>query len=151
MFFIYPKTQELYELYNAPVKNHTDDSGIDLYIPDTVQIWPFETVLIDLKVVCTLEEEDSTRKPFLVIPRSSIYKTPLMMKNSVGLIDSGYNGTLKVPVINLSKQVYILEKHTRLVQMMKADLSFQTFQVKDLHTNPNETTRGEGGFGSTGI
>jgi len=86
-------------------------------------------------------------------PRSSISKTPLMLANHTGIVDSGYRGSLigafrwlKMP----NQTSYILEKHTRLLQICHPSLCriiVCLVNDEDLST----TARGDGGFGSTGI
>jgi deoxyuridine 5'-triphosphate nucleotidohydrolase len=162
-FSIYTNNQELHSLYENHVnqinKNH--DSGFDLFIPDDVIFEPNETKLVDLQVMVTKTdytyfdngdktERSSHRTAFLVIPRSSIYKTPLIMRNSIGLIDCQYNGTLKVPLYNLSNETYILKKHTRIVQAVYDNLSSPHASIEKIGSMPESTNRGTGGFGSTG-
>lgn len=81
------------------------------------------------------------------MPRSSIYKTPLLMKNSVGLIDGGYKGNIKAPLYNTSTEPYELKRGTRIVQLVNSDLSPITMKIVKEH---RETSRGSLGFGSTG-
>ena len=69
------------------------------------------------------------------------------MSNSVGIMDAGYRGNYMVPIDNLSDEDFVIEKHTRLFQVVSSTLdSIDVKLVKHLST----TTRGTGGFGSTG-
>ena len=71
------------------------------------------------------------------------------MANSIGLIDSGYNGNLlaKVDIIKNMKQDILIKKETRLFQICSHDLKpFK--EIKFVSSLPN-TVRGTGGFGST--
>ena len=90
----------------------------------------------------------------------------MRLANSVGIIDSGYRGEIKIPLTNypnigdflndynnpdidqIKKHSYLLEKGIRLVQICSPDLS--PFIVKFVDVL-DETDRGIGGFGSTGI
>jgi len=105
--------------------------------------------------------------PFMLIPRSSTgKKTPLRLSNSVGLIDKGYRGNIKACVDNVHNVVeyeevepdhpektqedyYTIDQYTRLFQLV----SFTGEPIKVELVNKldelSETTRGEGGFGST--
>ena len=85
---------------------------------------------------------------FLLMPRSSISKTPLRMANSIGLIDSGYRGELMAVVDNISDTDYIVEKDSRLFQIVNSDL--KSFSKVEYVDELSETSRGDGGFGSTG-
>ena len=166
----------LEEFYQVK-KNYDTDAGFDLYTPDTILFRPGETKIVDLKVKCKLYDEHNTYG-YYMYPRSSISKTPLTMCNSVGIIDRDYRGNIMVALrYNIDKNVlyqwsnliisnmndvidkklddiynklpvYTLERGTRIVQLTTATLSpFNVNFVDKL----DETERGDGGFGSTGI
>ena len=64
-----------------------------------------------------------------------------------GVIDSGYRGEVKVGLINLSSEVYLLEKGHKVAQMIiQKKETCEIVEVDEL----SDTSRGEGGFGSTG-
>ena len=80
-------------------------------------------------------------------PRSSISKTDHFLKNSVGVIDSGYRGEIKLRMstpIDSENQYKIGDKIGQLIIMKLPWVEIE--EVQEL----NETDRGEGGFGSTG-
>ncbi len=86
-------------------------------------------------------------RPYLMMPRSSIAKTPLRLSNSIGLIDGGYRGELIAFCDNISDEPYTVEAGQRLFQVVAMDGSpLELELVSEL----SETTRGDGGFGSTG-
>ena len=75
-------------------------------------------------------------------------KTPLRLANSVGIIDAGYRGTLKAIVDNIDRENgIVIPKGTRLFQICSPTLQPITYEVVD---SLSETSRGEGGLGSTG-
>jgi dUTPase len=87
---------------------------------------------------------------YRLVPRSSIFKTPLSMANSEGIIDRTYRGLLKAPVRNHSPaDSYKIEEGTRLFQIVAPDMGWIR-EVRLVEVLP-ETVRGEGGFGSTGL
>ena len=87
---------------------------------------------------------------YYLYPRSSIYKSGVMMANSVGIIDLSYRGILMAPVTNLNEYTYPnVEKGTRLFQICAPGLQ-RICEVRIVESLP-ETVRGEGGFGSTGL
>ena len=156
---------------NFIVINPNTDSGFDLLTPHKEIIHAGGTKLIDMKVKCKMvkrvknvyNEYDEKPAGFYMYPRSSIYKTPLRLANSVGIIDSGYRGTIRAPLMNVPNTAeyfsrtfteldmnlfdYTIEENQRLVQLCAPDLSpFKVVFVESL----DETERGEGGFGSTG-
>ena len=82
------------------------------------------------------------------MPRSSISKTPLRLANSIGLIDGGYRGVGLWRCAIILKPILIpLKKGQRLFQIVSCDCSPITY---DLIDQLSETSRGSGGFGSTG-
>lgn len=83
----------------------------------------------------------------LIFPRSSIYKTNLSLSNSVGVIDSGYTGEIKFKfrVLESTKEYKVGDKVGQLVVMPILNTIFQEVD------NLNESSRGSGGFGSTGV
>ena len=86
---------------------------------------------------------------YWLLPRSSIYKSGVMMANSVGVIDSSYRGTLKAPVTNLNEHTYPnVLNGSRLFQIVAPDMGY-IHEIKIVTSLP-VTNRGSGGFGSTG-
>lgn len=84
---------------------------------------------------------------YWLLPRSSIFKTPLMMANSVGVIDASYRGELMAPVRSNGPE-YDIALGERLFQIVAPEMGWIREVVLVEHLS--ETTRGEGGFGSTG-
>lgn len=71
----------------------------------------------------------------------------ITLSNSVGVIDSDYRGELKVPMVNLGQEPYTIQPGERVAQLCIAPVYTAAFApVQEL----GDTTRGEGGFGSTG-
>jgi len=144
------------------------DSGLDLFIKENITIKPGETKLVGTGVRCKMINNDNKQVDvgYYMYPRSSIYKTPLRLANSVGIIDMNYRGEIKIPLTNYpnvdhfikdainpdinqtEKYTYEIKKGVRLVQICSPDLS--PFSVRFVD-NLDDTGRGNGGFGSTGI
>lgn len=122
---------------------HDGDAGIDLFVIKDQTIESGETAVIHLGIAC----ENVDLKPYLLMPRSSIAKTPLRLCNSVGLIDAGYRGEIMAAVDHIKDVAYSVKKGQRLFQLVAMDGSPIQFK---LVAELTETTRGEGGFGSTG-
>jgi dUTP pyrophosphatase len=75
---------------------YTGDSGIDLVCPELIQFSELnstETINFQIKT-SLLNTETGEYSSYYLYPRSSISSTPLIMANSVGIIDSGYRGNL---------------------------------------------------------
>lgn len=122
---------------------HAGDAGLDLYVLEEITIQPGETLPVKLGVAC--EPEDG--KAYFLMPRSSISKTPLRLANSIGLIDGGYRGELMAMCDNIKAEPYTVEKGQRLFQIVACDCSPITYELAEALS---DTTRGSGGFGSTG-
>ena len=131
------------EMYATHGHFHNGDAGLDLYVLENIKIAAGETKLIKLGISC----EPVEGKAYYLFPRSSISKTPLRMSNSIGLIDAGYRGEIMASCDNIKNFDFILEKGKRLFQLVAIDSSPISYTVvKEL----SKTTRGSGGFGSTG-
>ena len=132
---------------NAMYKNHSHfhqgDAGLDLFITEDEVIDPGSTVKIHLGISC----ENVEKKPYLLMARSSISKTPLRLSNSVGLIDAGYRGEIMAAVDNIKDFPFKVERSQRLFQLVSMNGEEIHFDLVD---NLSDTSRGEGGFGSTG-
>ncbi|MFD2740484.1 dUTP diphosphatase [Sulfitobacter aestuarii] len=82
-------------------------------------------------------------------PRSGLaLKHGLMLANSPGTIDADYRGPLGVILLNGGQEPFLIEHGMRIAQMVVAPVLQATFQTAD---TVDETARGSGGFGSTGI
>ena len=162
--YVNDKNEELVELYKDHIKKHNEkittdeypNSGFDLFIPhDTTFQKEIDSVFVDLEVKCEMtyheKNKNTETSAYYVYPRSSMSKTPLMLANHTGIIDSGYRGFLIAALRYLKsrEQQYEVEKHTRLLQICHPSLCpiiVKLVGESDLST----TKRGTGGFGSTG-
>lgn len=151
---------ELEDLYKNSTHSHDGDSGIDLYTPHEVTIHWGETKFIDLEIQCEMINENGHSISYQLVPRSSISKTPLILHNSIGIIDAGYRGNIKAAIkyiptpsdideyMNQKKiNTYTIPKGTRLFQICK--FTGEPFHLQLVETL-SESSRGSGGFGSTG-
>ena len=84
-----------------------------------------------------------------VRPRSGLaVKNGITVLNAPGTIDSDYRGEVRVPLINLGDEAFTVERGMRIAQLVIAPVVQAGFdEVTDL----DETERGAGGFGSTGV
>ena len=140
---IRPFNAEVKQMYENHGHFHDGDAGLDLFVINEQTISAGETTLIHLQIAC----ENTENRPYLVMSRSSIGKTPLRLANAVGLIDAGYRGESMAVVDNIKKEDYTVEPGQRLFQLVAIDGSPIYFElVEEL----SDTTRGGGGFGSTG-
>lgn len=140
--------------YPVALLNRSDgNAGFDLHasanmsVAGSAQLIPFGIVARLLKVTTTDDGSLSEDSHFWVLPRSSIYKTGLIMANSVGVIDKSYRGELKAPVVSLTGHSTVSHGE-RLFQIVAPDMGWIR-HVRMVDSLPS-TERGQGGFGSTG-
>mgnify|MGYP001287094862 CR=1 FL=1 len=128
------------------IKNHKDDAGFDLYFPTKQTIYSGEATLLKFDIACEMHD-DYLPTSYMLVPRSSISKTPLRMSNSIGIIDAGYRGEIMAAVDNISKESYTVSPGERLFQLIHPTLyPINAYLVNEL----SDSERGTGGFGSTG-
>ena len=140
---IRPFNAEVKAMYENHGHFHDGDAGLDLFVINEQTISAGESTLIHLEIASETEEG----RPYLLKPRSSIAKTPLRLSNSIGLIDGGYRGEIMAAVDNIKDEAYTVEPGQRLFQLVAMDGSPIHFELVE---SLSDTTRGEGGFGSTG-
>ena len=138
-----PTSEVVRLMYENHGHFHEGDAGLDLFIIEKQVIKPGETSRIKLGISC----ENMDQKPYLLMPRSSISKTPLRLCNAIGLIDAGYRGEIMAAVDNIKQKSYEVEKGQRLFQLVSMDGGPIYFELVDTLST---SKRGEGGFGSTG-
>lgn len=135
------------EYYMNFTNHHEGDAGIDLIAPyDVICKSDRNVYTIDYLIQCEFTNYLQTKQSYYLYPRSSISKTPLMMANSVGIIDAGYRGNIMAKVRNLSDEEYVIKAGDKLFQICSSDLKSIKVQIV---TELSETSRGSGGFGST--
>ena len=140
---IKPFNDAVRSLYENHGHHHVGDAGLDLFITEPVTVRAGETVALHLGIAC----EPVNGRAYFLMPRSSVSKTPLRQANSVGLIDGGYRGEIIAVVDNIKNQDYTVDAGDRLFQIVAIDGSPIDFELVE---TLSETTRGSGGFGSTG-
>ena len=147
---LYPQNETTVTLYSNHAHYHTGDCGLDLFFPEDVIFQPGESKIVNLQVKAAATM-DGHPISYDIRPRSSISKTPLRLANSIGTIDAGYRGNLMVALDHIKhwyEEPYLVEAGTRLVQICSPTLSPISMTIVDELDN---TDRGEGGFGSTGV
>ena len=140
---IKPRYNLVSRMYEEHGQFHAGDAGLDLFVVEEQTIEGGKTGLINLGISC----ETMEKRQYLLMPRSSISKTPLRLCNSVGLIDAGYRGEIMAAVDNIKQEDYTIHSGQRLFQIVAMDGSPLSFELVD---ELSSTSRGAGGFGSTG-
>ena len=96
---IKPFNSDVRDRYERHGHFHDGDAGIDLFVIDEQTIRAGETTFIHLQIAC----ENTENSPYLLMPRSSIAKTPLRLSNSIGLIDIIYSGNDFSAIASINK------------------------------------------------
>jgi dUTP pyrophosphatase len=122
-------------------------AGCDLRanLQQPITLSPLERALIPTGIFLEIPEGYEGQ----VRPRSGLAaKHGITVLNSPGTIDSDYRGEVKVILVNISNQAFTINNGERIAQLVFA--AHQTAQWEE-QTELATTTRGEGGFGHTGI
>jgi dUTP pyrophosphatase len=125
------------------------DSGFDIMLPGSIVNRGLNFLQTGVTVAAV--DAQGNVMPCLLLPRSSIAKTPLRLANSIGLIDSGYRGEVIAAVDALD--TYEVKHAQRLFQICQHNfLPWSNIVFVDsVNSLPKANdTRGGGGFGSTG-
>lgn len=153
---------QIYDLVNNPAKRvsieimkthenaiipkyaNIGDAGMDIYAIEKMTIEPNTTVIIPtgLRMAIPIGYEIQIR------PRSGMSsKTKIRIANSIGTIDSGYRGDIGIIFDNIGNTPYTINIGDRIAQMVLNEVPVAEFQLVEKLDN---TSRGNGGFGSTG-
>jgi len=137
------------------VYKHTDDSGFDLRaaISEPIVLRPGEHRLVDNGIKIEFEGPFPLDSSFIyeiqVRPRSGLAaKNGISVVNTPGTVDFGYRGELKTNLINLGSEDFIINPGDRIAQAVVCPV-LKAESVETVAVN-TDTTRGAGGFGSTG-
>ena len=121
-------------------------SGMDLraFITEPISLAPLSRILVPTGLFLAIPNNWEAQ----IRPRSGLaIKQGITCLNTPGTIDADYRGEIKVILINLSEEMFVIEKGLRIAQMVVCPIIQAEFEeVNEL----NETIRGTGGFGSTG-
>jgi dUTP pyrophosphatase len=139
------KIKRLHEKAVLPAYAHFGDSGADLFSTIDMTIAPLERKAVPTGLAAEVPHNFELQ----VRPKSGLaLKSGLTVLNTPGTIDFGYRGEIQVILINLSNQVYEVKQGQKIAQLVVAPVAYAAFEeVQEL----SDTSRGGGGFGSTGL
>lgn len=136
----------LSEKLELPSYAYDGDAGLDLRSSLSITLKPFERATVPCGFALAIPDGCAG----LVIPRSGLAaRHGISIVNAPGLIDSGYRGEIKVVLVNLDPESsFKVNVGDRIAQLMIVKIPSVSFS--EIDTLP-ETSRGEEGFGSSGI
>jgi dUTP pyrophosphatase len=131
----------------VPERAHAGDAGYDLRSVDGAELPPGGRALVGTGISVAIPDGYAG----LVLPRSGLaVRHGVSLVNTPGLIDSGYRGEIRVPLINHDRgEAFRVEPGMRVAQLVlvrAAGASFEEVEFLEAGTDG----RGEGGFGSSG-
>ena len=134
----------LNENAKLPSKQHELDIGYDIYTSSEFELLPNKVTFIDTGISIQLPVGCGG----FILPRSGLAsKYSITSINSPGLIDPGYTGEIKIPLINHSDEVYYMKKYERFAQLVLINVNNVNFKIVE---KLDESIRSDKGFGSTG-
>ena len=129
-----------------PKYETSGSSGMDIsaFITDNVEIKPNEKAIIPSGFSLSIPQGFEVQ----IRPRSGLAaKKNITVLNTPGTIDADYRGEIKVILINLGKEIFVVENGLRIAQMVVCPVIRSELEESD---ELSKTIRGAGGFGSTG-
>lgn len=130
-------------------KYETEGSaGLDLRacLEEAFVLSPQQQTLISSGLAFFIDNNQYCAK---ILPRSGLgHKHGIILGNGTGLIDADYQGPLMISVWNRSNQDFTIAPGDRIAQLIFAPIARPALEIVDAF---DETTRGSGGFGSTGV
>ena len=134
---------------NIPLPKYETDgsSGMDIAadVKDSIEIKPGKSEIIPTGLTVSIPKNFEIQ----IRPRSGLAaKNQISVLNTPGTIDADYRGELKVILINLGNKNFIVEKGLRIAQMVLCPIIKANIKEVEMLEN---TKRGSGGFGSTGV
>lgn len=130
-----------------PAYATSQSAGMDLLaaIDSDITLQPGERALVPTGIAIALPAGYEAQ----VRPRSGLaLKNGVTVLNTPGTIDADYRGEIKVILVNLSQEAFTVTRGMRIAQMIIAQYASAAW---NLVTELEESARGEGGFGSTGV
>lgn len=122
-------------------------AGLDLCVccDEPITLLSQQTELLSTGIAIHLEDPGYAA---MILPRSGLgHKHGIVLGNLIGLIDSDYQGELKISCWNRSNDAFIIQPGERIAQLVIVPVIQANFKIVDEF---NQSSRGEGGFGHTG-
>lgn len=135
----------------TPTRGTSLSAGLDFYIPEdfqTKQVWPGESIDIPAGIRVQIP-----RGCALIMFNKSGIATKHQLQVGACVVDEDCQGEIHLHVMNVGKEVVILEPGMKLVQGLVMPVFYEEVEVLESEDElfPQSTERGTGGFGSTGV
>jgi len=139
------RVQLLSDTARLPSRAHPGDAGLDLYAAETATIEPGERAKIGCGIAIAIPEGCAG----LVLPRSgNAARHGITLANAPGLIDSGYRGEVSVLLLNTDREEsFAVEPGDRIAQLLVT--RYEPLEPASIEAL-DDSSRGHGGFGSSG-
>jgi len=127
------------------------DSGFDLFCPENIEWQAISSYMLDHHISCAMTYKGKFVGYYLYMRSSTPVKTPLRLANNVGIIDSGYRGTIKA-YFDIQGSNFNFVKGHRYMQICPPDIGkpVKVVIVDSLSVLGLNNARSKGGYGSTG-
>jgi dUTP pyrophosphatase len=136
--------QKLDEELPTPQRAHPGDAGLDLYAREPARLEPGQRYLMPTGLAVAIPHGYAG----LVVPRSGLaIRQGIGVANAPGLIDAGYRGEVKVILVNHGAERVDFARGDRVAQLVITPVALPQVEVVD---SLDDTSRGGGGFGSSG-
>jgi dUTP pyrophosphatase len=136
------KVKKIHPEAKLPVYGHPGDAGFDLFACESLVLAPGEVRAVPTGIA-------------LAVPRGFVGliwdKSGISLKGVhklAGVVDAGYRGEVRVVMVNLGREPYAIQAGMKIVQMLVQPVQDVAIVEAD---SLDDTSRGEGGFGSTGL
>jgi dUTP pyrophosphatase len=139
------RVRRLDERAVLPARAHTDDAGLDLHALEDAVLGPGERASIPTGIAVEIPRGHAG----LVLPRSGLaLRHGIALVNAPGLIDAGYRGEVRVLLLNTDRaRRFAIGAGDRIAQLLLVRIeAASVLEAQEL----SESTRGAGGFGSSG-
>ena len=138
--------RRLSETARPPARAHDGDAGYDLYSDEAARLDPGQRASVGTGIAVAIPDGNAG----LVLPRSGLAaRHGISVVNAPGLIDAGYRGELRVLLLNTDREnAFEVTPGDRIAQLVVVRVEGPTLEESQ---ELDETGRGAGGFGSTGI
>ena len=137
--------EEFYTVHNFPMYATVGSAGLDLCCTHNAMLLPDDCFTLNTGLAISIENESLMG---LIVPRSSLGSKGLVLANTVGIIDSDYQGELLIKLLNRSKRHVYIAKGDRVAQLIFVPVQQVIWDIVKEFSYTSQ--RGEGGFGSTG-